>query len=372
MATGPGVQVQGNGQATVAVFPANYFDDPNLRLAFDGPKNFSIDEAGAKKLISKANVPLAYVQSLQTDLITLKYLPAKAADGVYTAATKRAVLIFQRHAARVYRMPGPSDVQPGQTFKGAVDGICNQATAKEIQVWITSQFVRPLGRFKTRSLNVAGATPDKQLREDAADEWEAIVAQVAAAGGILTGEGQGYGDTLRTLSKQVAAKKAGASSFSFHFAGRAVDIDQAFAGGGKAQRYFIVKEVVGADTFWRLFCKTDLQDGTQGTKMAKGAVQRMTDMVNQTTADIPAGSYIDMTAMIEASGKFSRIHAQSDFGNTALPNGSRYNKTEWWHFQYMIDVQKTFQDEMELIGISEKQLFAAGWTTEAELDHPPG
>jgi hypothetical protein len=38
----------------------------------------------------------------------------------------------------------------------------------------------------------------------------------------------------------------------------------------------------------------------------------------------------------------------------------------------MIDVQKTFQDEMELIGISEKQLFAAGWTTEAELDHPPG
>lgn len=370
MATGAGVQVQGSGQATVAVFPANYFDDPNLRLAFDGPKKFSIDESGAKKLNSKANVPLAYVKSLQADLIALKYLAA-AADGVYTAATKRAVLIFQRHAARVYRMPGPSDVQPGQTFQGAVDGICDQATAKEIQVWIISKFVRPLGRFATRQLNVAGAVPANMAREDAADEWEAIVAQVTTAGGILTGEGQGYGDTLRTLSKQVAAKKAGASSFSFHFAGRAIDIDQAFA-GGIGQRYFIVKEVIGTDTFWRLFCKTDQQDGTQGTKIAKGAMQRMTDMVNQKTADIPAGSYIDMTAMIEASGKFFRIHAQSDFTNTALPKGARYNKTEWWHFQYMVDVQQTFQDEMELIGITEKQLVKAGWTTEAELDHRPG
>ena len=51
---------------------------------------------------------------------------------------------------------------------------------------------------------------------------------------------------------------------------------------------------------------------------------------------------------------------------------SAYNKREWWHFQYMIDLQPTFLDEMELIGVSEADLRAAGWSTDADLDHTPG
>jgi hypothetical protein len=43
-----------------------------------------------------------------------------------------------------------------------------------------------------------------------------------------------------------------------------------------------------------------------------------------------------------------------------------------WHFQYKLDKQETFLDEMELIGYTEKQLREAGWNTEEMLDHKPG
>jgi hypothetical protein len=41
-------------------------------------------------------------------------------------------------------------------------------------------------------------------------------------------------------------------------------------------------------------------------------------------------------------------------------------------FQYMIDMQLTFLDEMELVVVSEADLRAAGWSTYADLDHSPG
>src|SRR5690606_21900206 len=117
-------------------------------------------------------------------------------------------------------------------------------------------WVNPVGRFELRALTVAGAT-NKKLRSDAATEWEAIVKRVGDAGGILTGESNGYGDTTRPLSKAVSANKPGASSYSFHYSGRAVDIDQGWVGDG---RYYIAKEVVGSDTFWRIYCRTEKQD----------------------------------------------------------------------------------------------------------------
>jgi hypothetical protein len=52
-------------------------------------------------------------------------------------------------------------------------------------------------------------------------------------------------------------------------------------------------------------------------------------------------------------------------------NGS-YNKSEWWHFQYRLNKQATFLDEMELFGYSEADLRRAGWISDAQLDHKPG
>jgi hypothetical protein len=365
----PGVSIAGTGKIVVAAFPPKYFDHASLRLAFDGAKNFSVDDAGARKLKARANAPLDYVKQLQSDLIQLGYLESGTDDGIFSAKVRRAVERFQRHAKRVYRMPDKKDVAKDAVFAGKVTGICEQTTAREIRSWIAAGFVNPVGRFVTRTLDVAGATK-KKLREDAADEWEAAVKLVGEQGGVLTGESNGYGDTQRTLQKKVAANKPGASSFSFHFCARAVDIDQGF-GGGKGKRYFIQREDVGAKTFWRLFCKTELQDGTQGTSFTKGQVT-CTDISTRTTYPIPKGSYIDMTSVIESRGTFQRIAAQTGFEDAALPAGVRYNKTEWWHFQYTVDIQETFLDELELIGITEKEARAGGWSTDAELDHKPG
>lgn len=367
------VEVQGQGQATVVVFPEHYFDHTDLKLENSG-STVSVDQVGAKKTNKKANTPREYVVELQTDLIALKYLKEAKISGVYGAETKRAVLRFQRHAARVYRMPGPADVAANQVFTGAANGTCDHATATEIRKWIAAKFVNPVGRFALRKLNVAGAKAKHTMRSDAADEWEAIVKLVGDAGGVLTAESNGYGDTSRGLKKKTAdatdakdKKKEGTSSYSFHHSGRAVDIDQGWVGKG---RYVIRKDVVGTNTFWRIYCKTALQDGTQGTKIEKGEFKAYS-VSGETEFDIKAAFYIDMTQLIESRGTFERIKAQKGFDDTSKPKGVRYDKTEWWHFQYTVDKQPTFLDELELVGFTEDAVRTAGYS-DADMDHPPG
>lgn len=63
--------------------------------------------------------------------------------------------------------------------------------------------------------------------------------------------------------RMTLSRESGTSRYSFHYCGRAVDINQAL-GGGKGQRYYIIQETVGQHTYWRIYCKTTLQDGTQG------------------------------------------------------------------------------------------------------------
>lgn len=366
-----GVEVLGMGSAKVSVFPEDYSQYSALNLVNE-KSTVSVDETGAKKTGKKANTPLNYVKDAQVDLIALGYLRKGADDGVYGTETARAVLRFQRHAGRVYRMPGPKDVKPEDVFKGSPTGVCDASTAKEIKAWTRAGFVNPVGRFKLRKLAVAGADDRHKLREDAADEWEAIVKSVSEQGGILTAQGNGYGDSLRGLAK---TSKSGASNFSFHYCGRAVDIDQSFSFKGNklgVHRYFVEREDAAGNTFWRIWCKTDQQDGTQGTKIAAKTKKYVSALATQTEADMPEGYYLDMTAAIESAGKFERIRAQKGFDDSTLLEKDRYNKTEWWHFQYKVDVQETFLDELELIGKTEEQVKAAGWKTVAELDHKPG
>lgn len=404
-----------------------YYKDDKLNLYFKDTKDCSLDEAGAekyKKDKSKATAPGTYVQQVQKDLIALKYLEAKtdkgedAADGFYGRAAARAITRFQRHAARVYRMDssgGIKDVAAAAVFKGPADGVCNADTAKEIRAWIDGKFVDPVGRFKTKALaeNLGG-----KLREDAAAAWEAIVKKVHEKGGILIGP---YGDCLRTLKP---ATKDGASNFSVHYCGRAVDICQRLANTngmiyegwdlkidekdpetdeeknrrlaaenevsrckkidplnasffteefeykkyGKVKKtgkmYFLQKEDVDGKTFWRIHCKTQKQDGSQGKKYSKGDITCY-DIGGKKEYKIPAGYYLDLTAEIESSKEFTRIKAHSNWEANST-------RTEWWHFQFTVDLQKTFEDELELIGFSEADIGKAGWTTDAQKDNPPG
>ena len=342
--------------------PKEYYNATVLKLDFSQSKvkgkmvaTASVDEAGVKVTKGKANTPHHWVKDVQTDLAAVGYGDAKKANGVYTGDWKRHTLRFQRHAKRIYRMKADKkidDVATMAVFSGDADGVFDKATATELRKWIDQGWVLPLERFPIENLAIGG-----KLRKDAADAWDILVKKVSDKGGII---GTPYGDTLRPLKKTT---KVGTSKFSFHYTGRAVDINQAL-GGGKGKRYYAVKEIVGTDTYWRLWCKTDKQDGTQGIK-----IEKKTKMAwifsSKVEKAFPEGYYFDLTAEIESTGTFERIHAQKGWE-------SSYNKTEWWHFQYKLDKQETFQDELEMIGIDEAKMRKNGWDTDTQLDHKPG
>lgn len=300
-------------------------------------------------------VDKAVAMALQADLIKLGYLAKGGDDGNFGGGSKRALARFQRHAGRVYRMSGSTrvavDLVPAQAFKGAALGKIDEATRAEIKKWLENGWVLPLGRFALKKVG------DFTLREDVADAWVALAARIKTLGGTVNGP---YGDSKRGLGK---ATKVGASSFSFHIVGRAIDLNQAFA-DPVGRRYWIARDSdSAARDYWRIYCKTANQDGTQGTLYEKGAVKCQSFQPNA-TFDIPKGYYIDLTAELEKDGKFERIPAHGGWDTS-------YNKTEWWHFQYLPDKQETFQDECELVGISEVDLKKAGYTV-AAMDRKPG
>jgi hypothetical protein len=295
-------------------------------------------------------LPAIAIELIQ-DLVTLGYLaPAGTQDH---AKIKRAVTRFQRHAQRPYRMPQP-DVAP--IFKHKVDGVCDASTAAEIRLWIQKRWQLPLGRFQISTLTNIASNPIR-LRQDAAAAWSAIVNLATSKGATLGGQ---YGDSLRGVHPTA---KPGSSRYSFHYSGRAVDISQDFTKSAD-HRYYIEKDTVGSNQFWRIWCKADKQDGSQGTQIRKHT-KKWYDFKPATENWIPDGYYVDLTTLIESTQKFERIHAQSGWEGD-------YNKTEWWHFQYKLDKQTTFQDEMELIGVDEARLRICGWNDDATLDHAPG
>jgi hypothetical protein len=295
------------------------------------------------------------LKAVQADLITLGFLPKGADDGRPGNHTTRALKHFQRRASTVYRLSSATnladDVSDAEVFDGEVTGVADADTLTEIKKWIDHKWVLPLGRFSFTSVS------NGSLREDVAKEWIALVAQIKSKGGTIDGP---YGDTKRQLKK---ATKVGASSFSFHIVGRAIDLQQELS-DNPGRRYWVTKDVPAGNGWWRIYCKTDKQDGTQGKAHAKNEIKYW-DFVERKEHSLPPDVYfMDLTDEIESGGEFERIHAQGGWATT-------YNQTEWWHFQYVPDKQETFQDECELVGYSEKALKDAGYS-EADMDRRPG
>lgn len=301
---------------------------------------------------------------LQHALRHLRYLPESHDTGVLDEATERAILRFKRHARRPYRMVAatgrPDDVPLHACFSGECDLEIGEETVREIMQWLGRDWTLPLGRFRLVSL----AGEDKRapaalrytlLREDVAEVWRKAMNDVAARGGTLAGP---YGDTWRPLGYH---KKDGTSRRSFHITGRAIDLNQQFA-HGLAQRYFLVSETARGRQFFRIYCKTARQDGSQGTLIEAGQ-EGCWQFLSGRSSPIPRGYYLDLTAIL-AAYKFDRVPAHEGWE-------SNYLRTEWWHYHYGAEKQETFLDECELVGVSEDNLLRAGYTLE-EIDRRPG
>ena len=114
--------------------------------------------------------------------------------------------------------------------------------------------------------------------------------------------------------------------------------------------------------YFRLYCLTARQDGSQGVRHEDGKV-RCWRAGARGEMFLPRGSYVDLTALLETA-RFERIAAHADWEKYDI-------YSEWWHYQYDVEKQPTFLDECELVGIGEKRLFEARYTVE-EMDHEPG
>lgn len=332
----------------------HYWQDPNVNLYYNTSQDCSIDEKGAKKYNKKATTKFNYVTELQEDLIATGYPPG-IADGVFGSKTRRALRRFQRRAknSRYRTKTGavPADVATN-TYNGKIDGICDGSTAKELRFWIDKQLKAPLGRFKLTP--ITGGT----LRSDVANIWTMLTQKIKNEGGTIESP---YGDTTRSVTFRKST--GGNSLFSLHYTGRAIDLNQGLA-GGKGQRYYVIKEPTGNDTYWRIYCKTDKQDSSQGKKLTKAEKIKYYSFWAKKEIDLPEAYYMDLTEKLKSAG-FNRIRAHANWETN--PKGA-----EWWHFHYDKQLQETFQDEMELIGIDEANLRRNGWDTEAKLDRKPG
>jgi hypothetical protein len=272
------------------------------------------------------------------DLMALGYLQAGGSEA-------RALGRFQRHAKRKYRRTAAGEsLLESPVYEGPEDGVAHQATLDEILRWVQEGYRLPLGFFGITKIENWGA-----LRADAAAAWAALMGKIRQIGGTIDGP---YGDTKRPLTKTISV---GASKYSFHIPGRAVDLNQGLGN----TRYFVVAE---PQMWWRIYCRTADQSGAQGSPVEAGI--RYHNFYTKQDVAMPEGCYIDLTAAISNGGLFERIRAQHGWETDT-------RKSEWWHFQWTVNKQKTFQDECELEGISEQELRAAGYQ-DADLDQAPG
>jgi hypothetical protein len=252
-------------------------------------------------------------------------------------------------------MPRP-DAQNGELFVGKATGFCDPLTEKEIKTWRQREWILPIGRFASRTLHFGGKQP-VTLRTDAAAAWEQIVLLADRRGSTLRGE---YGDSARPVRP---ASTGGAYRYSFHYAGRAIDIPLEHLKGSN-QRYFVISDPIAGQQFWRIYCRTIVQDGSKGSLVKNGALTHYL-FTQGIEAPLPEGYYVDLTALIQSTGTFERVKSQGGWKKN-------YNLVQWWHFQYKRDAQLTFLDEMELFGFSETHLRKSGWPTDEMLDHAPG
>ncbi len=164
--------------------------------------------------------------------------------------------------------------------------------------------------------------PPGQILSDAVDDsFRAMRARV------LVATGYDYldlvGNTFRPMNH---IPRDGQSRRSYHVAGRAVDINQGpFQQDGN--RTVIVREDIGGVTYWRVYIKAKVQDGTLGEPLREAPWNLVvgTGTGGAPMVTIPPGYYVDFTTLANDYG-WERVRAIYGWR-------SYYPDVEWWHFQ---------------------------------------
>jgi len=161
-----------------------------------------------------------------------------------------------------------------------------------------------------------------RLREDAAEAYNALRAEVLSLGGVITSAG-----AKRPLSD--SKKMASRSSKSLHYTGLAFDM-ALDSGMNNPKKEMLVIEEVG-ERGWEVFCRTENKDVDIRTLM--GYTYKNTKVQVE-------GRFFSFTELAKKHG-FQPIKSRRYF-----KNGGSYLGAEWWHFQY----EKALEPEVSTFG----------------------
>lgn len=148
----------------------------------------------------------------------------------------------------------------------------------------------------------------------------------------------------------------GLSNKNWNKAGRAFDLAYREALAFEP-RLVVVREEIGNETYWRVFVKTAVQDGSQGQPLRQqpwdfrarfGEEPRYYNEGGKLRDTIPTGYYIDFTALAADYG-WQRVAAQPNW-RTFFPG------IQFWHFENHPDI--SWNDAMRQL-YSEADLVAA-------------
>ena len=149
-----------------------------------------------------------------------------------------------------------------------------------------------------------------QLREDAAEAYNALRGDVLALGGVITSAG-----AKRPLSD--TKKMASRSTKSLHYTGLAFDLALDSGMSNPKKEMFVITEV--GDRNWNVWCRTE--DESVPVCTLDGYTYNNTRVTVE-------GRFFSFTELARKHG-FESIKCRRSF-----KNGGSYLGAEWWHFQY--------------------------------------
>lgn len=179
---------------------------------------------------------------------------------------------------------------------------------------------------------------------------------------IRVASGHGYLDTLNDVWRGL--DHPGGAYLSWHKTGRAIDVRDWYAPGGK-RVLFMSRQSLGGQTFFRLYLYAARQDGSQGTPLRESIWETDGRLARSEWAKAggrslppPIGYFVDFTDLAEREA-WTRIPALSP------PDGDwrrSYLDLEFWHYERRDGLQ--WYDAMQQL-YSENELSA--WFTPDRL-----
>jgi len=155
------------------------------------------------------------------------------------------------------------------------------------------------------------------LRNDTAEIYKKVKAEVNLLGGLLTTSGG-----KRELSAQVTQSR---SSKSLHYTGLALDL--AITSGffkPETDPYIIVRNPINSLTYWTVYCRAD-----KGQEMELDAIFWKTMSAGKDETMKVKGKFINLTQIFIKHG-FVPIKPRKGFLRV---DNRDYLSSEWWHFQ---------------------------------------